>query len=560
MYNKEAINKYKDAKLKWNKDTVEPVLKKLPERQEEFKTLSSKIPVNRLYGPDDVQDIDYMEKIGFPGQYPFTRGVQPTGYRGKLWTRRLVAGLPTPTETNKRLKYLIEQGQTGLNVVFDMPTHCGLDPDHELAMGEVGKEGVPLYSLEDMEDLMSDINLNDISMSIIDKGTVTTAFYFVLAEKRGIPVEKLRGTTQNDMLHYYHTSYHHDTPLMFNLRLLTDLVEYCSKNVPLWNPLSISGYNIRESGCSAAQEIAFCLGEAIAYTELFLERGMAVDEFAPRISFFLNAHNDFFEEIAKYRAIRRMWAKIMRERFGAKNPKSWLMRFHTQTAGSSLTAQLPYNNIVRTTVQALAAILGGTQSLHTNSFDEALSLPTEEAVQVALHTQLILTHENGVGNTVDPLAGSYFVESLTDKMEEESWNILDSIEKLGGMVEATLSGWVIQQKAEYNRNIYDEIDNGERLVIGLNCYKSDKKPEIKLFKHNPDAEKYQIERVKQLRQKRDNEKLSAAMRVLESDIKDNKNTMESTMEAVRCYATLGEIYDLYRKIVGNPKAPDVLFL
>jgi len=560
LFKKEFIDRYRKKKEEWEKNTVNPVLKKMPERYPEFFTASSKIPVKRLYGPDDLEDMDYMEKVGFPGEYPFTRGVQATGYRGKLWTRRQVAGLPTPKETNKRLKYLIGQGQTGLNVVFDMPTHCGLDPDDELALGEVGKEGVPLYSLEDMEDMMEGINPSDVSMSIIDKGTVTTAFYFVYAEKQGVDIKGLRGTTQNDMLHYYHTSYHHDTPLKVNLMLLTDLMEYCSKNVPQWNPVSISGYNIRESGCSAAQEIAFCLGEAIAYTDLFLDRGMKVDEFAPRISFFLNAHNDFFEEIAKYRAMRRMWANIMRKRYGAQDSRSWLMRFHTQTAGSSLTAQLPYNNIVRTTVQALAAILGGTQSLHTNSFDEALSLPTEEAVQVALHTQLILTHENNVGSTVDPLAGSYFVESMTDQLEKEAWGILEKIEEMGGMVEATLNGWVIQEKAEYNRQVYQEIESGERTVVGLNCYQSDKKPEIKLFEHDPNAEKEVIGRIEKLRLKRDNEKLAAAMRVLEEDLKAGKNSMEATMEAVRCYATLGEIYDLYRRLFGHPKAPDVLFM
>lgn len=554
---KENMKKITEARQAWEESCVKPSLAKVPEREGEFMN-SSGIPIKALYGPDDTTNLDYLKDLGFPGQYPFTRGVQATGYRARLWTRRQVAGFHTAVETNKRLKFLAEQGQTGLNLVVDMPTCFGLDPDDELADGEVGREGVPIQSLKDMEDVLEGIPLDSVSTSIINSGTALTAMYFAVAQKRGIPLEKLQGTTQNDMLLLFHSANIFNLPLEFNMRLLTDVTEYTCKHVPRWNPLSISGYNTRESGCSAVQEIAFGLGDGIAYSESFLDRGLKVDEFAPRLSFFLSAHNDFFEEIAKYRAMRRMWAKIMRERFGAKDPRSWWMRFHVQTAGSSLTAQLPYNNIVRTTIQTLAALLGGTQSLHTDSFDEALAIPSEESARLSLHTQLILAHESGVTNTIDPLAGSYFIETLTNQLEQEAWDLLVKIEAQGGMVQASLNGWVQKEKSEFVQRYYQEIYNKQRIIVGFNAYQAENEPEVELFKVDPVYEKEQVDRIVRLRQERDNSQVQASLQRLRDVVLSGENTMEATIQAVKDYATLGEIYGVYREIVGNIKEPEVL--
>ena len=557
MDNLMKIQKIKEKKQGWEKNFVNPSLAKVPERQQKFEN-SSEIPINALYGPEDIGDMDYLRDIGFPGQYPFTRGVQATGYRARIWTRRQVAGFHTAVETNKRLRYLAEQGQTGLNLVVDMPTWFGLDPDDELSAGEVGREGVPIQSLKDMEDVMDGIPLDSVSTSIINAGTALTAMYFALAQKRGTPLNKLQGTTQNDMLLLFHSINIFNLPLEFNMRLLADVTEYTCKNVPRWNPLSISGYNTRESGCSAVQEIAFALGDGIAYIEAFLDRGLKIDEFAPRISFFLSAHNDFFEEIAKYRAMRRMWAKLMRERFGAKDPRSLWMRFHVQTAGSSLTAQLPYNNIVRTTVQALAAILGGTQSLHTNSYDEALAIPSEESARLSLHTQLILAHESGMGNTIDPLGGSYFVESLTNEMEKRAWELLEKIEAQGGMIKASLNGWVQKEKAAYVQKYYQEVHSKERIIVGVNAYQAETQPEVSLFRIDSTYEQEQVDRIVRLRRERDDSKVQASLSRLREMVHLGENTMEATIEAVKAYATLGEIYSIYREVVGKIKEPEVL--
>lgn len=548
----DEIRKKKEA---WEKECVQPVREVVPERESQFKTLSD-ITINALYAPDDI-NFDYLRDLGFPGQYPFTRGVQPTGYRGKLWTRRQVAGYHTPGETNKRLKYLIEQGQTGLNLVVDMPTWFGLDPDDELAEGEVGKEGVPVSSLQDMEEVLDGIPLERVSTSLITSGTALTAMYFAIAEKQGVPLEKLQGTTQNDVLLLFHSSNIFNLPLELNMRLVADVTEFTCKHVPRWNPISISGYNTRESGCSAVQEIAFAIGDAIAYINSFLERELKIDRFAPRISFFLSGHNNFFEEIAKYRAMRRMWAKLIRERYGSANPKSWLMRFHTQTAGSTLTAQHPYNNIVRSTIQGLAAVLGGTQSLHINSFDEALGLPTEESARISLHTQLIMVHESGVADTIDPLGGSYFIESLTNQLEEAAWALLKQIEEEGGMVKASLSGWVQKQKAQYVRNYYSELKAGRRTVVGLNAYQPEEQAPVRIFKPDPVFEQEQVERVQSLRKNRDNEKVKLALKRLSEVVRAGENTMESTIEAVKAYATLGEIHAEYRKLYGGIKEPSI---
>jgi len=504
MDDKDKLNEIREERDRWEESTLQKTLNRFPERRDTFITTSS-APVERLYTPLDIADLDYQRDLGFPGQYPFTRGVHPTMHRGRLWTMRMFAGFGTAEETNARYKYLLEHGETGLSVAFDMPTLYGYDTDDPQAEGEFGKCGVAVSSLADMEILFDDIPVDEIttSMTINSPAAVTWAMYIAAAEKRGIPMEVLGGTIQNDILKEYIAQKEFIFPPEPSMRLVVDTFEFGTKYLPKWNTISISGYHIREAGATAAQELAFTLADGFAYVKAGIERGLDVDEFAPRLSFFFNAHNDFFEEIAKYRAARRIWAREMRETFGAKNHRSWWMRFHTQTAGCSLTAQQPENNIVRTAIQALAAVLGGTQSLHTNSMDEALALPSESAVRIALRTQQIIAHESGVVNTVDPLAGSYFVEALTNRMEEKAYGYFRKIESLGGMLGAIERGFPQREIAESAYRYQREIDaaslTGQRIVVGVNDYLTDEHVAIPLLEIDREGEQRQRERLARVR-------------------------------------------------------------
>lgn len=553
------IDRIGKQQKKWEREIVSLVAARWPERKETF-TNTSEVDIKRVYTPVDVRGTDYLRDIGFPGSYPFTRGVHPTGYRGRYWTRRQVAGYHTAVETNERLRYLTRHGQSGLNIVFDMPTHFGLDSDAPLAVGEVGKEGVAIDTLRDMEDLFEGIDIEQVSTSLITGGSALFCMYLAVAEKRGIPYEKLRGTLQNDMLIFMHSCNILVMPIDGMLRMLGDVFEYCTKHVPRWWPLNIAGYNNREAGASAVQEIGFSLASAIAYIELLLERGLDIDEIAPRISFFLSAHNDFFEEIAKYRAIRRMWAKLMKERYGAKSPFSMAMRFHTQTAGSTLTAEQPYNNIIRSTIQALAAVLGGTNSLHTNSFDEAYSLPTEQAAQIALRTQQIIAEESGVTNTIDPLGGSYYVEALTNELERRARELIDEVEQRGGMIKACDDGWVLQQKDKFVKKYYDSIESGERTLVGVNKYRTSERQKIPVFELDPAYEKKQLERLNEVRRTRDEAAVKSALKRLREVLESGENSIEATIEAVKAYASVGEVAGVAREVYGEQREPSANFL
>lgn len=525
-------------------------LKGLPLRKKEFRTQSG-IPIAPIYEPSVIDD-SYLEKLNYPGQYPFTRGVYPTMYRGKLWTMRMFSGFGTPEDTNKRFKYLLEQGQTGLSTAFDMPTLMGYDPDHPLARGEVGKEGVSVATVEDMDKLFDGIPLDKVttSFTINAPAVVILAFYVVVAERRGIPPQALGGTTQNDILKEFIAQKEWISPPRPSMRIIQDMLVWCSKNMPKWNTISISGYHIREAGATAIQELAFTLADGIGYVQAGIEAGLDVDDFAPRLSFFFDVHNDFFEEIAKFRAARRMWARIMRERFGAKNPRSWMLRTHAQTAGVSLTAQQPYNNVVRTTIQALAAVLGGTQSLHTNSLDETYALPTEEAVKIALRTQQIIACESGVANVVDPLAGSYFVETLTDEIEAKAWEYINKIDEMGGIIPAIEKGF---PQTEIARSAYEyqkEIEKGERHIVGINAYVEKEEPPIPILKIDPKVEEQQRDFIKKYRERRDHKSLSLAMAGLRNACRNSGNIMEAVIEAARAGATLGEVSDCFREEFG----------
>ena len=541
---------------RWEATTLAETLKRRPERKAEFRTASG-IPVKRLYTPLDVADLDYLRDLGFPGQYPFTRGVYATMYRGRIWTMRQYAGYGTAEETNKRFKYLLEHGQTGLSVAFDFPTQLGLDPDHPLAAGEIGRVGVSVFSLEEMMRLFDGIPLAKVTTSMTINATATAilAMYIATAEAQGAREAELGGTVQNDILKEYVARGLYIFPPEPSMRLVVDLIEYCARRMPRWNPISISGYHIREAGANAVQELAFTFANAIAYVEGALERGLKVDEFAPRFSFFFAVHNDFFEEIAKFRAARRIWAKIMRERFGARNPRSCMLRFHTQTAGSTLTAQQPLINIVRVAIQALAAVLGGTQSLHTNSFDEALCLPTEEAVRVALRTQQIIAYESGVANTVDPLGGSYYVEWLTNEIEERVWRYLDRIERMGGAVKAVESGFM---QREIARSAYEQqraIESGELVVVGVNKFRTDEPVRVEILKVDPEVEEKQVQRLRALRARRDTRKVQDALSALRRAAEGDENLMPYMLEAVKAEATIGEIFGTLREIFGEYKPP-----
>ncbi|MBD3278911.1 MAG: methylmalonyl-CoA mutase [Candidatus Aegiribacteria sp.] len=542
----------------WRREVLDPVLKRFPERKKEFRTGSGE-PVDRVYFPDE-SGREYLNEKGFPGQYPYTRGVQPTMYRGRLWTMRQYAGFGSAEESNRRYRYLLSQGQTGLSVAFDLPTQIGYDSDDPLCAGEVGKVGVAIDSLADMEILFSDIPLDTVStsMTINAPASVLLAMYIAVAEKQNIPAEKLRGTIQNDILKEYMARGTYIFPPAHSMRLITDIFSFCSENVPKWNTISISGYHIREAGSTAAQEVAFTLADGIAYVESALEAGLNVDDFAPRLSFFFNAHNDLLEEIAKFRAARRLWAGIMKNRFGAKKAKSMKMRFHTQTGGSTLTAQQPDNNIVRVAIQTLAAVLGGTQSLHTNSRDEALALPSEQAVRIALRTQQIVAHESGVANTVDPLAGSYYIEHLTDSIEKLAEEHISKIDSLGGMVSAIEEGYPQRQIQESAYTSQKEIENGERIVVGVNSFTTEEEPQKDLLKVDPAVEKAQFEKLQNVRDNRDNAEVMKRLGSLEEAASGSSNLLPHILNAVRAYATLGEICGVLRKQFGEYTPETVL--
>ncbi|MFO7263418.1 MAG: methylmalonyl-CoA mutase [Bacillaceae bacterium G1] len=546
MANETFVEQYE----KWQEKTKK-LLEKVPERKEQFATPSG-IPVDRLYLPENPDDT-YMEKLGLPGQFPFTRGIQPTMYRGRYWTMRQYAGFGSAEETNQRFRYLLEQGQTGLSVAFDLPTQIGYDSDAPMARGEVGKVGVAIDTLKDMEQLFDGIPLDRVStsMTINAPAAILLAMYIAVAEKQGVPPEKLQGTIQNDILKEYAARGTYIFPPKPSMRLITDIFAYCSKHLPKWNTISISGYHIREAGATAVQEVAFTLANGIAYVQAALDAGLEVDEFAPRLAFFFNAHNHFFEEIAKFRAARRIWAKLMRERFRAKKEKSWQLRFHTQTGGSTLTAQQPDNNIVRVTLQALAAVLGGTQSLHTNSRDEALALPTEESARIALRTQQIIAYESGVADTVDPLAGSYFVEYLTDQIEEQVWRYLEKIDEMGGAVAAVEQGFIQQ---EIRRSAYETqkaIERGEQVVVGVNRFRIEEETPPQLLRVDPAVEEKQKQKLQAVRQSRDAQAVQDSLQRLERAARGTDNLMPYILDAVRAYATIGEICDTLRNVFGE---------
>ncbi len=550
---REEVARIRESRARW-----EGTLKG-SERREGFFTMSG-LPIERLYTPEEVEDLDYLRDLGFAGDYPFTRGIHPTMYRGRLWTMRMFAGYGTAEETNARFKYLLEHGETGLSVAFDYPTLYGYDTDDPEAEGEFGKCGVAISSLADMEILLEGIPLDEVttSMTINGPAAVVWAMYIAAAEKQGVPQEKLGGTIQNDILKEYIAQKSFIFPPEPSMRLIVDTFEYGSQYVPRWNTISISGYHIREAGATAAEELAFTLADGFAYVEEAVKRGLKLDEFAPRLSFFFNAHNDFFEEVAKYRAARRIWARGMRERFGAKNPRSWWLRFHTQTAGVSLTAQQPENNVVRVAIQALAAVLGGTQSLHTNSMDEALALPSEVAARVALRTQQIIAHESGVTNTIDPLGGSYYLEALTNRLEREAYRIFDEIEALGGVVPAIEAGYFQRKIAESAYKYQREIDSGDCIIVGVNEYQLDEPLRIPLLYLDPEGEGRQRQRLARVRRERDNKELKRGLEALRDAAKGSENLMPYILDAVRAYGTLGEICGVLRQVFGEYREPVVI--
>ncbi len=527
-----------------------------PEREELHSTISG-LPVEPLYVPENV-DVDYERDLGAPGEFPFTRGVYPSMYRGRLWTMRQFAGFGTAAETNERFRYLLEHGQTGLSTAFDMPTLMGYDSDHPRSLGEVGREGVAIDSLEDMETLFEGIPLDEVStsMTINSPAAILLAFYVAVGDEQGVPRDRLRGTVQTDILKEYIAQKEYIFPPEPSMRLVVDMIEWCAGELPRMHPVSISGYHIREAGSTAAQELAFTLADGFAYVDAALERGLEVDDFAPRLSFFFNAHIDFFEEIAKYRAARRIWARELRDRYGAKNPRSWLMRFHTQTAGVSLTAQQPHVNIVRTAIEALAAVLGGTQSLHTNSFDEALALPTEPAVLLALRTQQVIAHETGVARTIDPLGGSYYLEELTNRLEAEAYDYFRRIEELGGVVAAIRENFFQREIAEASFRYQAEVEAEERIVVGVNHYELDEDEPIPILRIDPELERKQVERVQALRGRRDSRVVESALAQLKEGARGGTtgsptvNLMEPILAAAKAYVTMGEMCDAFREVWG----------
>lgn len=552
MFDDKKLEEIKASRDEWQDTVVSKAVSKFPERKEVF-TTGSNLEVDRLYTPENIENMDYERDLGFPGEYPFTRGVQPTMYRGRFWTMRQYAGFATAEESNKRYKYLLEQGQTGLSVAFDLPTQIGYDSDHGLSEGEVGKVGVAIDSLKDMEILFDGIPLDKVStsMTINAPASVLLAMYIAVAEKQGVTKDKLRGTIQNDILKEYIARGTYIFPPEPSMRLITDIFEYCSKNVPKWNTISISGYHIREAGATAIQEVAFTLADGIAYVEAAIKAGLDIDDFAPRLSFFFNAHNDLLEEVAKYRAARRLWAKIMKERFHAKKKKSMELKFHTQTAGSTLTAQQPDNNIIRVTIQTLAAVLGGTQSLHTNSRDEALALPTEESVRIALRTQQVVAYESGVTETIDPLAGSYYIESLTNKIEEEAMKYIEKIDELGGAPKAIAKGFIQKEIQDSAYRYQMDVESNKRIVVGVNKFQIEEEHHKDILRVDPEVERLQKEKLNALKSGRDNAKVESALEALRKAAQTEENTMPYILEAVKAYATLGEVCGVLRNIFGE---------
>ncbi len=554
MFKQDQLEDLQREKKKWE-DDLSKFLSETPERLPHFTTISD-LEIKGLYTPDDIKDLDYIRDIGFPGVYPFTRGVQPSMYRGRLWTMRMFSGLGGPEETNQRFHYLLNHGETGLSIAFHYPTLMGYDSDSPMARGEVGKCGVAIDTLKDMEILFEGIPLDKVttSMTINPPASILLAMYIVVAEKQGVSKKEIGGTIQNDMLKEFIAQKTFMLPPKPSLRIIVDTIEYCTKEVPRWNTISISGYHIREAGSTAVQELAFTLADGIAYVEAAMERGLDVDDFAPRLSFFFDSHIDFFEEIAKFRAARRIWAKIMRERFMAKKPRSWMLRFHTQTAGCSLTAQQPFNNVIRTAYEALAAVLGGTQSLHTNSLDETYAIPTEEAVTIALRTQQILAEETGVTNTIDPLAGSYFVEALTNQMEEKAWDYIRKIDEMGGMVKAIERGYPQMEIAEAAYRFQRQIDSKEKVIVGVNKYVTDHPP-ITIWRMRPEIEQRQLKRLQEVRSTRNNSKVKECLEEIRKASLNNENLMPHIINAVREYATIQEICDIWREVFGRYTDP-----
>ncbi len=559
MYDKKTLAELEKTLAEWEQTSLQKALNQLPERAEEFITTSSE-PINRLYTPLDISDTDYAASLGLPGEYPYTRGVHPTLHRSKLWTMRMFAGFGTAEETNQRFKYLLDQGQTGLSIAFDLATLMGYDTDQPEALGEFGKCGVAVSSLKDMEILLDGIPLDKVSssMTINSPAAIIWAMYIAAAEKQGVRSEQLRGTLQNDILKEFIAQKEFIFPPEPSMRLVVDTMEFGAKHVPQWNTISISGYHIREAGSTAAQELAFTLADGMEYVRWGMARGMDVDEFAPRLSFFFNAHNDFFEEIAKYRAARRIWAREMRETFKAKNPRSWLMRFHTQTAGVSLTAQQPENNIVRVAIQALAAVLGGTQSLHTNSMDEALALPSEHAVTVALRTQQIIAEESGVTNTVDPLGGSFFVEAQTNRIEQQAYDYFRRIEELGGVIPALEKGFMQSEISDAAYRYQREIDQNIRRIVGVNAYNEGKPMNIPILRMDPNGYSRQLSRLNEVRKTRDSGHVGQTLDRLRIACEGTENTMPYIMDCVRAYCTLGEIVGVMTKVFGKYEEPTMI--
>ena len=557
MYDSEKVREIAKRSKEWESGSYRPVCEKVPERCERFENLSW-TEISPLYTPEDVAGFNYLKDSGFPGEYPYLRGVHPTMYRGKTWTMRQFAGFGTAEETNRRYKYLLEHGETGLSVAFDYPTLYGYDTDHPLARGEFGKCGVAISSLKDMELLFKDIPVGKIttSMTINGPAPIVWAFYIANADNQGIPRTRIGGTIQNDVLKEYIAQKSFIFPPEPSMRLTVDTFEFGARELPRWNTISISGYHIREAGSTAVQELAFTLADGFAYVKAAMARGLNIDDFAPRLSFFFNAHNDFFEEIAKYRAARRIWARGMKE-LGAKKERSMLMRFHTQTAGVSLTAQQPEINLVRVALQAMAAVLGGTQSLHTNSMDEALALPSEKAVRLALRTQQIIEEETGAASTADPLGGSYYVEWLTDRMEEEANRYFDRIEQFGGVVPAIERGFFQREIAEASYRFQQEVESGKRTIVGVNKYKLDEEVEIPLLKMDEKGEEIQLERLKRLRADRDNDKLMRALSALRKAAEGDENTMPYILDCVHAYATLGETCGVLREVFGEYREPSI---
>ena len=556
-YNEKIMDDIRKEREKWE-SKIQEVFSVTPERLERFSTVSDQ-EIQRLYTPEDVKDHDFQRDTGFPGEYPFTRGVQPSMYRGRLWTMRMFAGLGTAKDTNRRFHVLVNAGQTGLSTAFDMPTLMGYDTESPRSRGECGKCGVAIDTIADMEDLFDGLPVDRIttSMTINPPAPVIWGMYIAMAEKRGIDRRKIGGTIQNDMLKEFIAQKTFMCPPIPSLRLITDTVEFGTREVPRWNTISISGYHIREAGSTAVQELAFTLGDGIAYTRAAIERGLKVDDFAPRFSFFFNSHLDFFEEIAKFRAARRLWAKIMKDRFKARDPRSWWMRFHTQTAGCSLTAQQPYNNIVRTALQALAAVLGGTQSLHTNSLDEALAIPTEEAATIALRTQQIIAEESGAANTIDPLGGAFFVEAMTDRMEEEALAIIEKIDGMGGMLSAIEKNYPQREIADAAYHYQRQIDEGEKTVVGVNKYATEERLPVEILEIDEALEKIQIEKTARIKTERDNHKVRECLEKLGEACVSGKNVMNPIIEAVTSYATLQEACDVFRKAFGEYRDPGI---